>query len=221
MRLPVSTPVPSGGAVIDLQVYALLGRLGAERDAACRALLADAGAQASEVLREARHRARERVRAAVREKRARIAESCRQVRVDIEKRRRDHDFECVSRALSGGLARLPEALGRRWADPEARWQWCEAALAGASRALGRGGWRIEHAPGLDGDERRRLRVLAEARAGDDCETLESGELRCGLRIGRGGAVYDATLDGLCAQRGRLEAALLAEIDALAGRRTPS
>jgi hypothetical protein len=201
-------------SVLDMQVYALLGRLGAEREESCRSLIAEAEAQAAEQLADARKRARQRVRWAVREKRERVADHCRRVRVDLETQRRDRDFQCLSAALQAGLARLPAVIEARWRDPAARQRWCEAAVADAARVLGRGGWRVEHARGPVGDERDRLASLVAARGGDDGVLVESPALRAGLRILLGGASYDASLEGLVAQRAQLEAALLAEIAAL-------
>lgn len=208
-------------SILDMQVYALLGRLGAEREEACRELLEDARAQAAETLEEARKRARKRVRAAVREKRERVAEHCRRVRVDLETHRRDHEFECLAGALQAGLARLPRVIEARWAEPAARQRWCESALEGAAAVLGRGGWRVEHAPGLADGEVSRLAALAARLGGEDCALAEVPGMRAGMRILRGGASYDATLAGLTAQRNRLEAALLAEITALTGGEVPS
>ncbi len=208
-------------SILDMQVYALLGRLGAEREEACRRQLDEARAQASETLEEARKRARKRVKAAVRDKRERVAEHCRRVRVDLETHRRDHEFHCLASALQAGLARLPKVIEARWAEPAARRRWCESALEGAAAVLGRGGWRVEHAPGLGAGEAAQLATLASRLGGDDCAVAEIPEMRAGLRIQRGGASYDATLAGLTAQRDRLEAALLAEITALTGGEVPS
>jgi hypothetical protein len=157
----------------------------------------------------------------VREKRERVAEHCRRVRVDLETHRRDHDFECLAGALQAGLARLPGEIEARWAEPAARQCWCESALEGAAAVLGRGGWRVEHAPGLGEGGAERLSALATRLGGEDCVLAEVEGMRAGLRILRGGASYDATLAGLIAQRDRLEAALLAEITALTGGEVPS
>lgn len=208
-------------AMLDMQVYALLARLAAEREETCRKLLDDARAQAAETLRVARQRARQRIKAAVRDKRERVAEHCRRVRVELETRRRNREFACLVAALRAGLARLPDAIEARWSAPAARRRWCEAAVRGAARALGRGGWRVEHAPGLDAGEAAELAALAAGLGGEDCALTEVPQLRAGLRVLRGGATYDATLAGLVAQRERLEAALLAEIAALTGREPQS
>jgi hypothetical protein len=203
-------------SILDMQVYALLGRLGAEREESCRRLLEDARAQAREMLEEARGRARRRVRAAVREKRDRVAEHCRRVRVELETQRRNREFACLGAALQAGLARLPGAMEARWAEPAARRRWCESALGGAATVLGRGGWRVEHAPGLADGEAAQLASLAARLGGEDCTLVEDHGIRAGLRVLRDGAIYDATLSGLTAQRERLESALLAEITALTG-----
>jgi len=208
-------------SVLDMQVYALLGRLGGEREEACRKLRDAAREQADETLREARQRARARVRAAVREKRERVAEHCRRVRVDLETKRRDHDFGCLSGALEAGVARLPRVLAQRWTDPAARARWCAAVITGAGPLLGRGRWEIEHAPGLGADELERLAAQAAALAGEACVLREEPALGTGLRIYRGGACYDATTAGLTAQRARLESALLAEIAAAGAGRNGS
>lgn len=207
--------------VLDMQVYALLGRLGSEREDSCRKLAAAASAQAEEIVAEARRRARQRLRDAVRDKRERVTEHCRRVRVDLETKRRDHDFQCLAGAVEAGLARLPRLLEARWRDAAARRRWCEAAIEGAGPPLGRGRWEIEHAAGLDAAGTQRVAALAEAVAGGTCALREVPELAAGLRIRRGGACYDATVAGLTAQRARLESALLAEIAAAEAARSRS
>ncbi len=171
-------------SILDMQVYALLGRLGAEREEACRKLIEEAQAQAAETLQDARQRARQRVKWAVREKRERVAEHCRRVRVDLETHRRDHEFACLAGALQAGLARLPKVIEGRWIDPAARQRWCESALKGAAAVLGRGGWRVEHAPGLADNEASRLAALASRLGGEDCALAEVGGMRASCAAAR-------------------------------------
>lgn len=197
--------------VLEAQVSALLARLEAQRERQCRDVVAQAHTEAQQMLRDARHRGRAQLREAVLAKRARVAERCRRQRLDIEAAARQHDFVCLRIDLDSGLAGLPAALQARWNDPAAQLAWCETLLAEAARLMGRGGWRVEHAPGIDATALATLEARVRALGGEDCTLGEDTTLTAGLRVRRGGTCLDGTPAGLMSDRARLEAALLDEL----------
>lgn len=201
-------------SVLELQVYSLLSRLHAEQEDGCRKLAEAAAVQAAELVAEAHRRARGRVREAVAEKRRRVEEHCRQLRVNLELRRRDVRFGELGIRLAEGLARLPVALAARWSQAEERGAWCRNVLEGAGAVLPAGGWQILAAPGLTAVERDELAARAAVLAGHGVLIEERPELRSGIAVVRGGARYDGTLAGLMSDANRLHAALLAELGAV-------
>jgi len=197
--------------VLDLQVHSLLSRMQAERDEACGRLREEATERSSRLVQEARHRARMRVKEAVAEKRLRVREHCRRVQAEVDAKQRDRQFVELSEQLARGLELLPGVLAERWRVDEARAAWCHRVLEDAATALGRGTWHVEVAPGMSSAERETLARDAERLAAEAIEIAEDGGLRAGLRVSRDGACYDGTVDGLLADRMRVQAALLAEL----------
>jgi hypothetical protein len=101
---------------------------------------------------------------------------------------------------------------------ERRDEWCETACALARRiVMGDGAFTIEidakAPPGLNESLRRCM-----PDEGTPPAIREVAGLGPGLRIRRGLACVDATLPGLLASRERVEAELLAELDALLEQR---
>ena len=197
--------------VLDLQVHSLLSRMQAERDEACKRLHEEATERSSRLLQEARHRARLRVKEAVAEKRLRVREHCRRVQAEVDAKQRDRRFVELSAQLARGLELLPAVLAERWQVREARAGWCRQVLEQAAAALGGGPWHVEVAPGLAPTEREALAGEAGRLAGEDVGVAEDDALQAGLRVSRDGARYDGTIDGLLAERMRVQAALLAEL----------
>lgn len=197
--------------VLEAQVSALLARLDAQRERQCRDLVAQAHAEAQQMLRDARHRGRAQLREAVLAKRARVAERCRRERLDLDGAARQREFVCLRLDLDAGLAGLPAALQSRWRDASAQLAWCESLLTEAARLMGGGGWRVEHAPGLNAAALAALAERVRALGGADCTLVEDPTIGAGLRVRRGGTCLDGTPAGLMSDRARLEAALLDEL----------
>ncbi|KPJ82474.1 MAG: hypothetical protein AMJ58_01010 [Gammaproteobacteria bacterium SG8_30] len=197
--------------VLELQVHSLLSRMQAECDQACTRLREEATERSSRLVQEARHRARMRVKEAVAEKRLRVREHCRRVQAEVDAKQRDRRFVELTEQLARGLQLLPDVLAERWQVDEARAAWCRQVLEDAAAALGGGRWRIDLAPGTSPAERETLAHDAARLAGEAAEIFEDGGAQAGLRISRDGACYDGTVDGLLADRMRVQAALLAEL----------
>ena len=197
--------------ILDLQVYSLLARMHETRDQGCRQLRESAADQARQVVAEARQRARRRIKEAVIEKRRQVEEHCRRVRVELESRQRDRLFSEIGERRATGLSALPAALEARWTDPAARRRWCRHVLDGAALVLRQGRWDVRVAPGLDEAERRELGTAASALAGEAAQVQVDDGLAVGIVVSHDGARYDGTIDGLLADRMRVQAALLAEL----------
>jgi len=200
--------------LLDMQVYSLLARMHAARDENCRRLREAASAQAHEIVADARRRARQRVKEAVVEKRRQVEEHCRRARVELETRGRAERFAELGHHLEAGLSALPGVLAGRWADDDARREWCRCVLEGARATLRPGRWVLTLAPGPAAGDQEALAEAASRAAGEPVELREDPALEAGLLVAHDGARYDGTVGGLMADRNRVQAALLAELAAL-------
>jgi hypothetical protein len=204
--------IPDG--IVQAQTEALLRLLAREQEILSRRARDAAEAQARGLVARAREEARARTRAAAQEARASIERALRDRRAELDTAARQREQAMLRGLLDEAWRMLPGALASVWRDPAARRGWCEAAAALARRTLlGDGTYAVEldaEAP----DDAAQAAVAALQAAGTDSSRLHPvAGLGPGLRIRRGLACVDATVPGLLASRERVEADLLAELDA--------
>lgn len=193
---------------------ALLALVAAYEAGECERLRAPALAQAAQIRRAARAEARRRVATAAAEARADIAQAVAQATAQWATASRLQAQRRASALLAQGWGELRAALERLWQTPASRAAWIDRQLARAVAAL----------PAVDGVFTLALpAALAAAEAEQACARLRTlgaaqvvlradATLACGLRVLAGANVFDATLDGLLAQRAMLEGRLLQALD---------
>jgi len=204
----MSSPIAT--SALDDQARALLQRVTDDRDRRCAALRAAAESQAKQIVRAARAEARNKVRNAVTQERARMELGMRQAtaRADIEARRRERQ---KSRELLEQMwAAIAHALERRWREPAPRRAWVDAAVSQAGALLPGRAWLIEVGSDWTEHERGELADRARAQGAATVKWSLQAAMPAGLRIRAGSVCVDATVPGLLAQRGAIEAAFLAE-----------
>ncbi|AGA91010.1 hypothetical protein Thimo_2265 [Thioflavicoccus mobilis 8321] len=152
-----------------------------------------------------RHRARTRIEA---------------VRADRDTRLRHRGERLSAGRLAAAWPRLEAALLARWGSALGRRGWAEHFLRLASERLPRPApndhWVIRHAPDWTETERRALVVDLGLGLGHRPRFIADGDLVAGLTVACGGAVLDASLEGLLRDRTRLEARLLALLEGVGG-----
>lgn len=197
------------------------------REQRCEAILREASDEADRIVQQARRKARRRVHEAAEKARADSWRRLRSARAQAETRLRQARHAATHEALEMAWGELQDALRRRWQDEEARRIWFRAALAQAARMLPPGTWHLEHPAGWEPSEVADL--IDEAcsqQPGADVETAADDDMEAGLRLSCGGAVLDASLAGLLARPTRVQALLLAELEAtgatkvIGGQETP-
>jgi hypothetical protein len=194
----------------DTQAQALLQGVTEERNRRCAVLRAAAEDQAQQIVRSARAAARRGVHDAVTQERARMDFGLRQAtaRADIEVRRQEQQ---ISGELLGQMwTALAEVLTRRWRDPALRAAWIEAALRQAGKLLAGRAWLIESNADWTPPEQAALTEQAVSRGASTTAFALRAALPVGLKIHAERVCVDATVTGLLAQRGAIEAAFLAE-----------
>lgn len=201
-------------------VEKLVAHIERGRDERCNEVLNEAAAEAERIVAKARQQARLRVHEAAEEARGEAERMRRSARAKAETRLRQAEHKATSAALSDAWERLQEALPARWADGEACRMWVAAALDQAAHALPAGTWTLTHPADWNPKEASDLlEEAAQTREDVDIRTEAAQDVEAGVRLSCGGACLDATPAGLLARPARVQALLLAALDAHHARPT--
>lgn len=204
--------VPEG--IVQAQMEALLRRVAREQEMLSRRARDAAEQQSRGIVARAREEARARTRQAAEEARLSVERALGDRRAALETAARQREQSLLRELMDTAWAALPGALTAAWQEPARRHEWCETACALARRiVMGNGPFTIEVDATAPAEQAEFLRQCLSD--GGEPPTIRQVEgLGPGLRIRRGLACVDATVPGLLASRERVEAELLAELDAL-------
>ncbi|MCM2312497.1 MAG: hypothetical protein NDI84_13940 [Steroidobacteraceae bacterium] len=201
-------------SIVQAQMEALLRRVAREQEMLSRKARDAAAEQARGIIARAREEARARTRQASQEARQSVERALADRRAALETAARQREQALLRKLMDGAWATLPRALDANWSDAAQRRSWCEAACALARRiVMGAGTFTIELDTAAPADAAECARNILSN--GDEAAAVVRIDgLGAGLRIRHGLACVDATATGLLASRERIEAELLAELDAL-------
>lgn len=199
--------------IVGRQAEALADVLREKKERRCREIVAEAKQRAKKLTRDSRRDARERMHEAIDEERRRRQRAIIEARRRLETAERKRIQARYQELLGLAWPRLVLELKRRWSEAGDRAAWCELVVDEAATLLGKNGWTVVHpAPG-DGawstDDDNGLADMLAARDVTDAEYRPDSDLEAGLRIRRGGARLDGSIDGLLAHRPGIEGRLLA------------
>ena len=201
-------------SIVQAQMEALLRRVAREQEMLSRRARDAAEEQARGIVARAQEEARARTRQASEEARQSVERALADRRAALETAARQREQSLLRELMDGAWQTLPRELDAAWGDAAARRSWCEAACALARRiVMGTGEFTVELDPAAPADAAEcASRALQES--GQSAAVRRVDGLGPGLRIRHGLACVDATTVGLLASRERIEAELLAELDAL-------
>ena len=197
---------------LDRETQALLDVVEADRARRCGEILDTAKRRADDTVRQAHEDARERMRQAFIEERERTAARIASAQANLQTRRRLDAQQRSAALLAAGWRQLPEALRRRWRDPERRAEWIASVLAAARAALPRGPWRIAHPVAWPAAEVDAFVAALTAELGAAPQMVASDTVPAGISISADGNIVDGTLDGLVADRREIGARLLHHLE---------
>jgi hypothetical protein len=196
---------------------ALLKLVADQRDEACRRALAEAEQKARETLRQTHRKERAHLHRRVLDERARIQARIQAVEAERVTRERREQARASARVLEEAWPLLQLGLRQRWQDAEGRRAWVARCVREAVGSLPAGAWTLRHAPGWSSAEQQAVREALGRLLGVEPQCRGDADVEAGLIIESGGASLDGSLQGLLADRQRLEARLLA---LLAGESQP-
>lgn len=201
-------------SIVQVQMEALLRRVAREQEMLSRRARDAAEEQARGIVARAGEEARARTRQAAEEARLSVDKAVADRRAALDTATRQREQALLRGLMDRAWQSLPGELDSVWRDEAARHRWCEAACALARRiVMGDGAFAVE----IDStatDDVADLAGRALQTSGKQASVSRMAGLGAGLRIRHGLACVDATTAGLLASRERIEAELLAELDAL-------
>ena len=202
---------PENGA--DARIRHLLQVVERHRQERCRDLLEQAHGQARQVIRQAHSEARARVHQDILEVREQYRHKIRSAEARTVTRVRQRRQTADRELLMTIMEPLRVALLRRWRRHETRQQWIRALVQQASVTLVSTHWSIEHPADWPLQERTALEVQLNREVQSALRFEAQPSIPAGLRICAGGAYVDGTVEGLLRDRTRIEALLLASVNA--------
>lgn len=199
----------------ETQAQALIDAINARKDDERKRILNEARKEARGITRQAHRSARQRFHEAAEALRRDRAKRMDQAKAQRDTELRQRHQSALSDIVKQAWPKLTDALKARWQSAEDRETWAKGALDSAAFRLQRKGWRVVYPAGSDDDFRDKLKNWLDEKEVEDAATEASEEIAAGLRIEADGATLDATPNALLAQTGRVQAALIAEIERLA------
>ena len=195
--------------VLALQVESIIANLRHLQEERSNRLLRQAESQARELRRAAYRKLLQQGREAVRDERRRRekALSMAEHRIRAEA---GHRMQTLYAALlSDGWPALVSELQRRWSNEQARGSWSRMLTDEALAVFGRTEWIVEHPADWTGTDNDRLGRSLAALGVPPASLIPDDTISAGLRIRHGTACLDGTIDGILADRTRVEGRLLA------------
>jgi len=199
----------------ETQAQALIDAIDSRKEDERARILNEAREEARGITRQAYRSARQRFREAAQDLRRDRAKRMDQARAQRDTEQRQRHQAALSEIVKTAWPKLTDALRESWQEREHRDAWAKGALESAARRLKPKGWRVVYPADTDDAFRDKLRGWLDENGIEDAEIAPSEHIAAGLRIEADGATLDATVPALLAQAGRVQAALIAEIERLA------
>jgi len=179
------------------------------REQECRRILDEARAQARDLLRKTYQKERSHLHERVVWERSRAEGRIQAARAERATRERRKSERTSTDLLAAAWPRVREGLLDRWRGPLQRRQWVTGYLRQGLKMLPRQRWTVRHAAEWGEAERQEAGAELAHALGQEPRFETDGSIEAGLIIESGGAVLDASLEGLLRDRAQLEARLLA------------
>lgn len=205
----MSTQRDMPSSIVGAQVQRLLELVNDYQQTQCRALLDQAREQSRQIVQQARQNGRMRLHHEIQDARQQIrreisAARAKQHTLKMQQRHRsDREF------LDQCWEILHVKLTQRWRDSTQRRLWTEKVLGEALTFLPGPVWRVDHPPQWPEAERKVFREKAANGAVRELDFHAVPELAAGISISADDASVDGTLQGLMADRVRIESEILA------------
>lgn len=198
-------------SIVDAQVQRLLELVAEYKQHQCDSILEHARQQSGKIIRDAYRSSRARMRHDIQLTRQDMREklSAAHAKQHTVKMQQQHNADIAF--LNQAWQRLADKLKQRWQDARQREQWIQTVLSSAAKALPDRHWQVDCPRDWSEAERDRLSEQANRLLGRSLGFNDAADIEIGIRIRAGGAWIDGTLEGLTADRIRIESEMLAQL----------
>lgn len=197
--------------LVDRQAAALMAAIETRAERECTDIVAQAKSDSLKLVAHAHAHARQRFADGAKALRQTHDSRVSQARSAHETTQRQNRQRAIAALIDQAWPKLRTALETRWQNAQARAGWIAATLELAQQRLATEAWQVTCPP----ENAAEIETAAAHLAITQPAIIPSGDLVAGLRIEAEGVVLDATPAALLAQRSRVAAALVAELDRLA------
>ena len=195
--------------ILEAQVSHLLDLTGDWARDRCEEISRNSVEQAGEIVCQAHRDARRHLRRHAEEDRKNAARKLMAYEATLKTAQRQERQRHDTQFLEQTWQLLCRELVDRWNQSDHREVWIGNVMRKADKALPKKQWRIDTGSGWPDEEQKRLKSLVTEVTGVEPQWFEDKRIEAGVRISVDGASVDGTLDGLVANRERLEAEMLA------------
>lgn len=200
--------------IIEAQFQRLLEIIDAYQNEECAKVLNETQNEAVDTTRQAFREARIRVKQDIETSRQSIERAIATAKAGVQAEEKQQQYIATQEYLEQSWLQLSDLLKQRWKSPDTRRRWVDKAVNQALQVLPESTWQIEHPENWPEDERRAVATQIRANSRPTPDFVAKKELAVGIRIIANGAMVDASIGGLMADRGRIEAELLARHHAM-------
>ena len=195
--------------IVEAQLQRLLEIIESYQNEACTKLLNETQAEAGDTKRQAFRAARIRVKQDIETSRQSIEQAMKTAKAAVETVEKQRQYVAIHDYLEESWRQLGDLLRQRWETPETRGRWLDGAVSKALHVLPSSVWQIEHPENWSEEERHAVAAKISANSVPAPDFAVNKELTIGIRLLANGAIVDASIDGIMADRGRIEAEFLA------------
>ncbi|MGK7909347.1 MAG: hypothetical protein AB4040_19225 [Synechococcus sp.] len=200
----------ASSSIVHTQVERLLDVVQRYQQQQCDKIVTRATAEAEQMIHQTYRDVRLRLHQEILDSRDRLQGKISASKAKSHTLRKKYQHEADRRYLDRAWDLLKVKLIERWQNKEYRQRWVQKHLVEALRLLIGPEWLVEHPHSWTVDEQQHF--IHQVR--DKCEVVvnfsASPDIVAGVRICANGATIDGTLQGLLADRSRIESELLAQ-----------
>lgn len=194
--------------ILSTQIDALLALTDAWAKERCVKIFDETDIKVKEIVRSAHRDARERLRRHVEQDRQSAKQRMSSFEATLKTRQRKEQQVRDQQFLRESWHQLIAELIDRWNSPLSREHWTGSIWSHAKKHLPMSVWLVEYPSDWSAEERESLGEQIEDFTGSRPEWCADIGITVGFRIVSAGACVDGTLQGLLANRRRLEAETL-------------
>ena len=200
----------SSSSIVHAQVERLLDVVHAYQQQQCDKIVTQANKEAKQIIDRAYREARLRLHQEILESRDRMQGEILAANAKSHTLRKKYQHEADRRYLDRAWDLLKAKLLERWHNKEQRQRWVQKHLVEALRLLLGTEWLVEHPNSWTVHEQQQFYTQARQKCEVVVNFAESPDIAAGIRICANGATIDGSLQGLLADRSRIESELLAQ-----------